>query len=90
MGEIHIRDEVLAGHWYSFMHLLLGKVQAAFRNSGMTEAEIAKRIGRDRAFVSRCLKGEQNVTVRTLNNIVRAMGHRLDVTVHTFDEPPHD
>lgn len=76
-----ISEDILAETWYAFMHGLLGEVQDAYRRSNMTQDDIAARIGRDPAFVSRCLRGKQNMTVRTMNNIARSMDCRLSVSL---------
>ena len=82
--ELHrIPEHELAENWYGFMHDLLIEVQKAYRRAhkdrDLTQAEIAHRLGRDPAFISRCLRGQQNMTVRTMNNIARAMDCRLEV-----------
>ena len=48
------------------------------RDEGISKAELAKRIGRSRAFVSQILTGERNLTLRTLADVCHALGYRLD------------
>ena len=80
-----IPEDELAESWYGFMHDLLVEVQKAYRRAhkdrDLTQAEIAHRLGRDPGFISRCLRGQQNMTVRTMNNIARAMDCRLEVNL---------
>ena len=60
-----IAEEVLTENWYEFIHDLIDEMQAAFLKSGLSQDEIADRLGRDPAFISRCLRGQNNMTVRT-------------------------
>jgi transcriptional regulator with XRE-family HTH domain len=84
-----IPEDMLAETWYAFMHDLLREVQDAYRRSKMTQDDIAARIGRDPAFISRCLHGKQNMTVRTMNNIARAMDCRLNVSLDDLQTLTH-
>jgi len=78
-----IPDDVLAEHWFGFVHELIGRLQNAFRdaraNSGLTQKEIGERLGKGPAFISRCLSGQQNMTIRTMHDLARAMGYRLEI-----------
>lgn len=75
--------EILAEQWYDFMHDLLGEIRTAYREAhktrGVNQQYIADRLGVDAALVSRWLNGRQNMTVRTLHNVARAMDCRLRV-----------
>lgn len=85
-SSIRIPEEVLTENWYGFMHDLIDEMQRAFLKSGLSQDEIAERLGRDPAFVSRCLRGQSNMTVRTANNIARSMDCRLDVSFLALSE----
>ena len=74
-----ISEDVLAEQWYSFIHDLIGNMQAAFRAAGITQKVISRRLGKKESFISRCLSGQQNMTVRTIFYISRAMGYRLEI-----------
>ena len=78
-----IPEEQLAEHWFAFMHRLMGKLQQAFlaesRATGLTQQDIADRLGKSPSFISRRLRGQQNMTIRTMHDMARAMGCRLDV-----------
>src|SRR5262249_20373506 len=80
-----ISEDVLAEHWYSFMHQLIGRMQEAFRtarreDSELSQKTIAEKLGKPAPFISRCLSGQQNMTIRTIYYIARAMGYRLEIT----------
>ena len=78
-----IPREVLGEQWFSFRHKVLEGLQSAFRVCGLTKDQIAKRLGKDAATINRCLRGQQNMTLRTMHDLARAMGFRLRVE---FDE----
>lgn len=74
-----ISEDVLAEHWFSFVHEVFAELKAAIAKRGVTQEEIAGRLGRDPATISRCLSGRQNVTLRTMCDIARAIGYRPDI-----------
>ncbi len=77
---------MLAAHWYRFMHDLLAEISIAYRESGLMEQDIAARLGQETGFIRSCIHGDQMMTVRTMNNIARAMGYRLKVSVENLSE----
>lgn len=83
-----IPKEVLAEQWYSILQTTLGTLQAAFRKCGLTKEAIAHRIGKDPAVVNRCLRGRQNMTLRTMHELARAMGFRLRIELDRLDDLP--
>jgi len=78
-----IPNEVLAQQWFAFIHRAIGGLQVAFRTehkrSGLTQKDIAQKLGKHEATVSRCLSGQQNMTLRTLHNLARAMDCRMEI-----------
>jgi transcriptional regulator with XRE-family HTH domain len=79
-----ISEDVLAEQWYSFLHQLIGRMQEAFRtarseDSDLSQKAIAEKLGKPAPFISRCLSGQQNMTIRTIHAIARAMGYRLEI-----------
>lgn len=85
-----IPEDLLAETWYAFMHELLNEVQRAYRrahdNSEITQKDIANRLGKSEGFISRCLHGKQNMTVRTMNKIARAMDCRLKISLQDLND----
>ena len=74
-----IPEEELAELWFSFRQDTLSQLQVAFRDCGMQEKLVAERLGKDPATISRCLRGKENMTLRTMHNLARGMGYRLRV-----------
>ena len=81
-----IPEEQLAEYWYGFMHDLLGALRRAYAKAKqddptLTQKVIAARLGRDPGQVSLWLNGRQNMTVRTVNSLARALDHRLNISL---------
>ena len=81
-----IPEDQLAEYWYGFMHGLLGELRRAYAKAKqddptLTQTVIAARLGRDPGQVSLWLNGRQNMTVRTVNSLARALGHRLNISL---------
>lgn len=57
-------------------------VSELMAQSGLTQKELAGRIGKSKGFVSQVLSGRRNMTLRTLSDMVGALGFRvaLDAT----------
>lgn len=47
----------------------------------LTQQDIATRLGLDRARVNKCLSGSNNLTLRTLAELVWAMDGEIEVTI---------
>lgn len=76
-----ISEDILAEQWFSFIHGMIAKLQVAFRKSGFSQKQVARMLGKQPAVVSRCLTGQQNMTVRTMHDIARAVGCRLEINL---------
>ncbi|MFL6196295.1 MAG: helix-turn-helix domain-containing protein [Thermoanaerobaculia bacterium] len=51
----------------------------ALRSNGLTQAELAERMGKSKGFVSQVLGGGRNLTLRTLADIAGALGCKVQV-----------
>lgn len=77
-----ISEDALAEYWFMLREQAWRELVAAFKhakNNGLTEKELAVRIGESEAFVYRCLRGRENISLRTVNELARAMGLRMEV-----------
>ena len=45
--------------------------------AGITKAELARRVGRSRGYLTQVLDGTRNMTLRTLAELAAALGHRV-------------
>jgi hypothetical protein len=76
-----IPPEVLSEQWFSFVHDMIGGLQAAYRQAqehdpSFNQKVLAERVGLKPSFVSRCLSGQQNMTTRTIYIIGRGLNCR--------------
>ena len=67
-------------------------IQNAIDESGVTRAEMARRMDRDRSFVSRMLSGSHNLTVKTMARSLAACGfevrfERVPITSNWIEAP---
>lgn len=77
-GEKHSksREQAIAHAWEEYNAQIL---LDARKNAGLTQAELAERIGADKGYISRIERGLTIPTVSTLYRIAAAMG--LTVTL---------
>ncbi len=80
-----LSKDILAEQWYSLLQNVLSALQTAFRTSGYTKEALARRIGKDPAAVNRCLKGLQNMTLRTMHELARGMNCRLKIELEPLE-----
>jgi hypothetical protein len=86
-----IAEDQLAERWFAFLHGLIRLLQGAFRQvgrNGITQKLIARRLGKSPAFISRCLSGQQNMTIRTMHDLAFAMGYRLEISLQPLASLP--
>ncbi len=50
---------------------------ALMQQMGVTKSELASRLGKTKGFVSQLLDGESNMTLRTVSDVLFAMGKEL-------------
>lgn len=51
----------------------------------MSKADLARHLGKSRAWVTQLLSGKENLTVRTLAEILYALGYELDLGMHSLE-----
>lgn len=69
-----------------FISLLQKKIQEALVASGMTQQEVAEKLGVDRSVVNRRLKGRANLTARSIAEFAYAFD--MDVDVNFSNKKP--
>src|SRR6185437_7254082 len=52
---------------------------SVMEDNNVSKAELARRIGKSKAFVTQCLCGSQNLTLRTLADLFLALGYRMQL-----------
>ena len=53
------------------------QIYLAMESAGVTEAELARRIGASRAYINKVLQGSTNFTIESLVKIGRALGREF-------------
>ena len=56
------------------------------RAEGMTQKDIAEKLGRDPAWVSRALSGPKNWTMRTMGELAHALDGRVTIRVEAAED----
>lgn len=54
---------------------------------GLTQKELAERLGRDPGWVSKALRGPANWEFKTFARLVRALEGEVDIEVHALEDP---
>lgn len=58
----------------------IGKeIRGIRRMQGLSQKEVAKKLGVSQQLISRIEKGKENVSLHTLNNMSRALGKEIDI-----------
>jgi transcriptional regulator with XRE-family HTH domain len=76
-GGDKLNESELWEDYYTNLHRAHQAMRAAFAKSGMTQDELAAKLGIDKGLVSKRLNGNDNLTLRTLSFMASAMGCRL-------------
>ena len=56
-------------------------VSAVMQEAGISKAQLAKRMGRTKGFITQLLSGGRNLTLRTLAGLADALEARVTITV---------
>ena len=67
-----------------FIHRVHKEIQSNFLKSGMTQQQLATKLGVNRSIVNRQLVGTGNLTLRSISDLAWAMGRRA--TLQFYDE----
>ncbi|OQW97124.1 MAG: hypothetical protein BWK77_02585 [Verrucomicrobia bacterium A1] len=65
---------------------LADRVSSAMAEQNVTRAELARRLGKSPAYVTKLLRGHANMTARTMVRVARALDLRWDFTLLPQDE----
>lgn len=64
-----------------FCRLIADKLKSARKGKHLTQDNLAKKLGISQQMISRIEKGNENISITTLNNIVRALGAELRLEI---------
>ncbi|WP_441245596.1 helix-turn-helix domain-containing protein [Kitasatospora sp. McL0602] len=68
-------------------HEALRSLHQALLASGMSQSELAEKLGVGKSAVNQTLRGDGNVRIKTLAEYLHAMGFELDLTIVDAGEP---
>jgi transcriptional regulator with XRE-family HTH domain len=74
-----VAEDAFGEAWFSFLHQTFSRLKTRFAERGISQDELAARLDCDKAFVSRALRGQGNVTLRTMFKIARALEYRMEI-----------
>src|SRR5580700_5697222 len=86
-----ITDADLREDYYDNLHTAYNNLLSAFSNrseQGVTQDDLAARLGVDKSLISRRLNGRENLTLRSLSYMASAMECRLIVLFQPFEAIP--
>ena len=66
--------------------LFLQLVRSARQRAGLTQEDVAKRLGKTQSFVSKCERGERRLDIVDVREFCRAIGTTLPEFVAEFEE----
>ena len=66
--------------------LFLQLVRSARQRAGLTQEDVAKRLGKTQSFVSKCERGERRLDIVDVREFCRAIGTTLTEFVADFEE----
>ncbi len=63
------------------------RIKAWIASTGVTQTELAERVGKNQAWMSRYLSGEFDADLETLQKMARTFGHSLSALLDTPADP---
>ncbi len=71
-----ISAELSSADWayFEYAELVSDHIFEHMERHGVSKAELSRRLGRSRAFVTKVLRGDVNMTFRTFTTILHALG----------------
>jgi transcriptional regulator with XRE-family HTH domain len=61
-------------------------IRALMGEQGVSKAELARRVGKSRAYVTQTLAGDRNMTLNTLDQLANALGADPVITLAPRDD----
>jgi len=83
--EHAIPISVVWDDYYEALHIAYNALRDTFGESGLTQDELAARLGIDKSLISKRLNGAENLTVKTLSQMGTGMHHRLIIGYQPYD-----
>lgn len=84
--DILMQDPEYRKH-YAIEGLVIGSAEliaTLMEQQGLSQADLAKKLGRSRAWISQLLSGRTNMTIRTLAELVYELGAEVKLDAQPF------
>jgi transcriptional regulator with XRE-family HTH domain len=79
-GELFNRAEASTEYWSeAAAHELIRELESRMERQGISRAELARRLGTSKAYVTKVLGGNVNFTLATMARLAEALGAELHV-----------
>jgi DNA-binding Xre family transcriptional regulator len=75
-----IQSHALWDDYYEAIHGAYSSLRETFLHSGLTQDDIASRLGIDKSRVSKILNGKENLTVKTMSHFGTALECRVVIS----------
>jgi ribosome-binding protein aMBF1 (putative translation factor) len=88
-----ISSNELLDEYYAALHSAYDSLLRAFRfrsQFGLTQDDLANRLGVDKGLISKRLRGRENFTLKTLSAMASAMDCRLLISFVPYEEVGED
>ena len=89
-NEDVLSEDVLAEQWFQFRYRLFEELIKAFERAkledGLQQKDVAARLGKSPSQISRWLRGQENMNIRSMHDMARAMNCRLRVHVDNVND----
>jgi DNA-binding XRE family transcriptional regulator len=79
-----IPDADIWEDYYICLHDAYNSLREAFAESGLTQDELATRLGVDKSLISKRLNGTENLTLKTISQMGTGMGYRAMVSYEPY------
>lgn len=79
-----ISDSVFWDDYYENLHAAYNSLRDTFKSSGLSQDDLAARLGVNKSVISRRLNGSENLTIKTLSQMGTAMECRLITTYQPY------
>lgn len=56
-------------------------LETRMKCGGISQTDLARRLGVSAAYVNRLVKGKENLTIETLAKVAAAIGHGVSITI---------
>jgi transcriptional regulator with XRE-family HTH domain len=64
------------------------KISELMEITGVSKSELARRVGKSKAYITQVLSGSRNLTLHTLAGLVYALGYKITINAVAADSAP--